>query len=49
VRDTCCTPVEARAWLEAITELALAGDRDAKRMIANASMHYVKALSDALP
>lgn len=43
VAATCCSTLVALAWIELITESALAGDGDARRLLPNVLQHYLVA------
>ena len=42
--DQCCNPKAANAWLQCVTEWALAGNRDALRELPQVVDHYLDAV-----
>ena len=39
----CCSTPSAWGWVEALTDEALAGDEDLRRLLPNALQHYLAA------
>ena len=47
---TCCSALAALAWIDLITESAIAGDEDYRRLLPNVLEHYlVAARRERLP
>lgn len=42
---TCCTELDAWAWVEAVTEQALVGDEDARRVLPNVIEHWLQVVA----
>ena len=45
--EICCTPEQAWQWVNAVAELALAGDNDGLNALPNCVAHYLDALRQA--
>lgn len=39
----CCSSEDSEAWLQAVTEAALIGDDDAKRILGDVVAHWLEA------
>jgi hypothetical protein len=42
--EPCCNEKQARGWLEAVGELAVMGDEDARRWLPHVINHWLSAV-----